>query len=326
MASVKICELCGSPLKKIRSPQPPDPEAVANAKVAGLCFLIGAFLGYQTGENFHSFGVGLIATFVYWFGVQCVWILLWRVLGGNEEKAAYQAAREEQPRSRSWHCPKCGGVEIVRKAQNSIPNKISNNILNEILNEISKTKISKTKIIQLRSTTLEIKNDGNCTNYAGVSIKEVWEGEPPPFWTAQPDIPSETVSSVKNDAKATGGRRKFADQGHAEARDVLRSSSANGKSVVQDKAESQFRLGEMYSSRFQSRYESEDITEAIKWYRKAAGGGHAGAQYKLGMMYKKGKSVAKYEEKACEWFRKAADQGHADAQYELGVMEANGRK
>jgi len=68
------------------------------------------------------------------------------------------------------------------------------------------------------------------------------------------------------------------------------------------------------------RERSQSDEDAVKWYRKAAEKGHAGAQNKLGTMYKEGRGIVQDEAKAVLWFRRAAEQGDADAQCNLGVM------
>jgi uncharacterized protein len=62
----------------------------------------------------------------------------------------------------------------------------------------------------------------------------------------------------------------------------------------------------------------QDYTEAIKWFRKAADQGVAGAQWSLGEMYAKGDGVTKDYAEALKWWRKAADQGDPIAQHEVG--------
>ena len=68
-----------------------------------------------------------------------------------------------------------------------------------------------------------------------------------------------------------------------------------------------------------------DHVEAVKWVRKAAEQGLAGAQNELGLMYKNGRGVDQSYEKAAEWVQKAAEQEYAGAQYNLGLMYDNGR-
>ena len=69
---------------------------------------------------------------------------------------------------------------------------------------------------------------------------------------------------------------------------------------------------------------AEDEEEAVKWYRKAAEQGYAGAQNDLGLCYKNGYGVEKNAAKAVEWYRKAAEQGEMHAQYNLGGCYGNG--
>jgi len=54
---------------------------------------------------------------------------------------------------------------------------------------------------------------------------------------------------------------------------------------------------------------SQNYGEAVKWYRKAAEQGDAGAQYQLGIMYEIGRSVPSDYVEAYKWFKLAADHG-----------------
>ena len=59
----------------------------------------------------------------------------------------------------------------------------------------------------------------------------------------------------------------------------------------------------------------QDYSQALKWYRKAAGQGLARAQYNLGWMYEKGQGVAQDDVQAYMWFNLAAaqrDEGAAE--------------
>ncbi|TYP94265.1 MULTISPECIES: toll/interleukin-1 receptor domain-containing protein [Nitrosomonas] len=106
---------------------------------------------------------------------------------------------------------------------------------------------------------------------------------------------------AKNEAKAVEWYRKAAEQGNATAQNSLGVMYEEGRGVVQDD------------------------TIAMEWYRKAAEQGDAWAQTYIGLMYEKGKGVTPDEVKAVEWYRKAAEQGYATAQYNLGLMYENGR-
>ena len=63
------------------------------------------------------------------------------------------------------------------------------------------------------------------------------------------------------------------------------------------------------------------MSEAVKWYRKAADQGHAKAQYNLGWCYANGEGVAKNISEAVKWYRKAAEQGDENAQKALNSLE-----
>lgn len=62
----------------------------------------------------------------------------------------------------------------------------------------------------------------------------------------------------------------------------------------------------------------QDHAEAVKWYRQAAAQGIAGAQNNLGNCYRDGHGVAQDQAEAIKWYRKAVVQGDARAQYNLG--------
>jgi len=65
--------------------------------------------------------------------------------------------------------------------------------------------------------------------------------------------------------------------------------------------------------------------EVIAEWLVAASSGNAEAQYRLGMLYKKGVGeVAKSQFDAMMWLEKAAAQGHVKACYHLGVLYTYG--
>ena len=79
-----------------------------------------------------------------------------------------------------------------------------------------------------------------------------------------------------------------------------------------------------------------NVTEAVKWWRKAAGQRHATAQYNLGVMYGKGLGVMQDYITAHMWWDIAASKGNKDAMKNrdiiakrmsaTGVEEAQKRK
>lgn len=66
--------------------------------------------------------------------------------------------------------------------------------------------------------------------------------------------------------------------------------------------------------------------DAVKFQqvKELADLGVAAAQNNIGVMYDKGKGVARDYAQAVMWFRKAADQGYAGAQNNLGNKYCNG--
>jgi len=69
---------------------------------------------------------------------------------------------------------------------------------------------------------------------------------------------------------------------------------------------------------------AQDYVEAMRWYRKAADQGFATAQDNIGALYFNGWGVPKDYAEAMRWFRKAADQGYAGAQKHVGLLYENG--
>ncbi|MDE5976573.1 MAG: sel1 repeat family protein, partial [Muribaculaceae bacterium] len=62
------------------------------------------------------------------------------------------------------------------------------------------------------------------------------------------------------------------------------------------------------------------VTPSAEWEECArqAQNGDAGAQYRMGMMYRSGEIVDRNEKEAVYWFRKAASNGNGDAMLEVG--------
>ena len=69
----------------------------------------------------------------------------------------------------------------------------------------------------------------------------------------------------------------------------------------------------------------EDHAEAVKWFRRAAGQGHADAdadaQNNLGFMYDKGNGVPEDNVLAYHWFNLAAAQGYETAGKNKIIMQ-----
>ena len=94
------------------------------------------------------------------------------------------------------------------------------------------------------------------------------------------------------------------------------------KAAEKGNAEAQLELGKRY---FDGRGVSANEAEAVVWYTKAADKGNTEAQLELGNRYFEGRGVEQKYSTAAEWYRKAAEQGIARAQYQLGLMYSQGQ-
>ena len=68
----------------------------------------------------------------------------------------------------------------------------------------------------------------------------------------------------------------------------------------------------------------QDLAAAVEWYRRAAEGELALAQYHLGSAYERGQGVATDMAAAAAWYERAADQGNVGAMYNLAVLTIEG--
>ncbi|MEO8051910.1 MAG: tetratricopeptide repeat protein [Acidobacteriota bacterium] len=130
--------------------------------------------------------------------------------------------------------------------------------------------------------------------------------------------------------------RQRASSGDLAAQNDLGFLYANGKGVPKDLSEAvrwyrkaadqgyadaQNNLGVLYNY---GQGVPHDCAEAIVWYRKAAEQGDVKGQYNMGQLYRHGCGVERDDGEASIWYRKAADQDYADAQYNFGLMYKNG--
>ena len=123
-----------------------------------------------------------------------------------------------------------------------------------------------------------------------------------------------------------------AKSGEAEAQNALGEAYYDGKGVTenlteavkwftkaaeQENAKAEYNLGVCYYYGYGVQY--KDRGEAAKWYTKAAEQGYAEAQNSLGYCYEFGEGVDKNLKEAVKWYTKAAEQGLRLAQCNLGV-------
>lgn len=70
--------------------------------------------------------------------------------------------------------------------------------------------------------------------------------------------------------------------------------------------------------------QQEDEKEALSWILLAAGGGHAGAMYRLGMMYEEGETLPRNMAESVKWIRAAREAGSGEAANRLALHYAGG--
>lgn len=129
-----------------------------------------------------------------------------------------------------------------------------------------------------------------------------------------------------------------AKSGEAEAQNALGEAYYDGKGVTenlteavkwftkaaeQENAKAEYNLGVCYYYGYGAQY--KDRGEAAKWYTKAAEQGLRLAQCNLGVCYEYGNGVEKNLEEAVKWYTKAANQEYARAQYNLGKAYDEGK-
>jgi uncharacterized protein len=96
-------------------------------------------------------------------------------------------------------------------------------------------------------------------------------------------------------------------------------------------AKAQFELGAIYKQGIIKHAKAAgqgdlapDMTEALKWWRKAAEKGNMAAQSQLGEAFSKGLGVRPDYAEALKWYRMAAAQGDSVAQDNIDLLTAHG--
>ena len=64
----------------------------------------------------------------------------------------------------------------------------------------------------------------------------------------------------------------------------------------------------------------QDYRDSATWYTRAAGQGHAKAQFNLALMLDAGRGAARDRAAADHWYRLAAAQGHQQAQRMIDAL------
>ena len=129
-----------------------------------------------------------------------------------------------------------------------------------------------------------------------------------------------------------------AKSGEAEAQNALGEAYYDGKGVTenlteavkwftkaaeQENAKAEYNLGDCYY--YGNEGVDRNLKKAVEWYTKAAEQGLPMAQCNLGICYENGDGVEKNLEETVKWYTKAANQEYARAQYLLGKAYDNGK-
>lgn len=142
---------------------------------------------------------------------------------------------------------------------------------------------------------------------------------------------SRTAPEKEFDKDNPASVRAYAERGNPEAqyyfglrcekeKDMTEAVKWYRKAAEQDDLDAQYRLGLCYD---RGEGLPRDYREAVKWYRKAAENGIVEAQFNLGICCENGNGTEKNIPEAIEWYRKAADRKYVDAQYRIGFCYEN---
>ena len=97
---------------------------------------------------------------------------------------------------------------------------------------------------------------------------------------------------------------------------ALKTQAEQGDAVAQNK------LGYIYQH---GQGVTQDYSQSVDWFQKAASQGNADGQENLGFMYEHGLGVTQDYTQALDWFQKSASQDDPQAEFNLGVMYYFGR-
>ncbi|NQU53236.1 MAG: sel1 repeat family protein [Bacteroidetes bacterium] len=65
--------------------------------------------------------------------------------------------------------------------------------------------------------------------------------------------------------------------------------------------------------------DEQELKQAYFWLKTSAEQGNAEAQYRLAVLFQRGKGVTKDKDQALYWYKKSAENGSSDGQRELGT-------
>ena len=122
--------------------------------------------------------------------------------------------------------------------------------------------------------------------------------------------------SVPGRAQSDAGYEAFGEGDYITAHRIWKTLADKGKHSAQ------YNLGMLYHHGLGVK---RQLSEAAKWYLRAAEGGMPAAQEAIGDFYASGLFFRSIDyARAAKWYRKAARQGRASAQLKIGVLLAEG--
>lgn len=142
----------------------------------------------------------------------------------------------------------------------------------------------------------------------------------------------------RSDTEAAKWYQQAAAQGHQKAQNNLKVMYASGRAVAPIVTDSP-KPAQIISQpaqltspkdsligfdRARSAAERGDYATALTAWTELAENGHAQAQYRLGLLYRKGQGVNKNDQAAAKWWQLSASQGDAEAQFGLSNLYATG--
>lgn len=103
-------------------------------------------------------------------------------------------------------------------------------------------------------------------------------------------------------------------EGRGVAADETRAFALFERAAATGRTDAMFLLGRMcLLGHGPARQDADADRNAARWFFEAARRGHADAQYHLGLLFYAGTGVVKDTDEALKWIRRAADSGHAGA-------------
>src|SRR5439155_481951 len=127
---------------------------------------------------------------------------------------------------------------------------------------------------------------------------------------------------LRHHRRLVGGRPARQYSGHKGSAPVTEALRWYQKAADQGFAPAQVNIGASYEA---GDGVPQDYGEAMRWLRKAADQGYPLGQHNIGALYENGHGVEQDNAEAMRWYRMAADQGLDRAQYQVGVLYEYGR-